>query len=91
MDGDGTFHEGILFPTKPDLDSASESLLKHVRCRCKTYTKNTCGTLICTCKINGLKCVASCGDCRGRDCKNSNIDISTSLLDNDLDDLDVFI
>ena len=49
--------------------------------------KNTCGTLACTCRKNGLKCVASWGDCRGRDCKNSYIIMPTDVLDEEVDDL----
>ena len=35
-------------------------------------SRNRCGTNLCTCKSNGLKCVTACRDCRGYDCNNSN-------------------
>ena len=80
------FQTDILLPSKTDLGPAPEILLKYVRCKYQTSSKNTCGTLVCTCRKNGLKCVASCGDCRGRDCKNSCI-MPTDLLDEEVDDL----
>ena len=42
-----------------------------------------CSTLVCTCRKNCLKCVASCSECRGWDCKNSYIIMPTDLLDNE--------
>ena len=64
---DGT----VLVPVMTDLDAAPESLLKFVRCKCKLSSKNPCGSNICSCRKNGLKCVTACGDCRGESCKNA--------------------
>ena len=37
-------------------------------------SRNTCGTNLCSCRSNGLKCVSACGDCKGSDCYNSITD-----------------
>lgn len=74
--------KGHLVPIKTDLDAAPEFLLNCIRCNCKTTSKNTCGTLICSCRKNGLSCVASCSDCRGESC--NNISEATPLLEDDV-------
>ena len=56
---------GSLTPIKTDLEAAPEWLMKYIRCNCKTSSRNTCLTNYCTCRKNGLKCVAACGDCNG--------------------------
>ena len=33
-------------------------------------SKNQCGTNVCSCKKNGLKCMSACGGCHGEDCNN---------------------
>ena len=49
----------VLVPVMTDLDAAPESLLKFVRCKCKLSSKNPCGSNICSCQKNGLKCVTA--------------------------------
>ena len=68
-----THKTGVLIPVKTDQPFAPDSLLKVIRCKCKTSTKNPCGTKICTCKKYNLACVSSCGDCHGVDCNNTNV------------------
>ena len=64
--------DGIMYtPIMTDLAAAPESLLKFVRCQCKLSSKNACGTNLCSCRKNGLKCVTACGDCRGEGCMNA--------------------
>ena len=59
--------DGTMFaPITTDLAAAPENYLKFVRCKCKLSSKNPCGTNICSCHKNGLKCVTACGDCRGK-------------------------
>ena len=65
--------EGKLAPITTNIEVAPDSLLKFVRCHCKVASKSTCGTNKCTCVRNGIRCVASCGDCRGQDCSNSQV------------------
>ncbi len=60
---DGT----TLTPVMTDMAAAPETL---VRCKCKP-SENPCGTNVCSCHKNGLKCVTACGDCRGEYCKNA--------------------
>ena len=65
-------------PVMTDLAPAPESLLKFVRCKCKLTSKYTCGSNVCTCRKNGLKCVTACGDCRGESCMNAESIVSYS-------------
>ena len=51
-----------LEPVKTDLDTAPE---------CKLFSKNSCGTRLCSCFRRGLQCLPACGDCRGESCENS--------------------
>ena len=55
----------IMTPIMTDQDAAPQSLLQFVRCKCKLASRNPCGNNGCTCRKNGLKCVTTCGDCRG--------------------------
>ena len=64
IDGDN------LVPIKTDLEPAPAELLQYIRCKYKTISRNTCGTRLCSCRRNGLKCVAACGNCRGQECEN---------------------
>ena len=74
-----------LSPIMTDRAAAPEGLLKFVRCKCKLSSKNPCGTNLCSCRKNGLKCVTACGDCRGENCRNAQ-DIIYDVEDLELDD-----
>ena len=37
----------------------------------KLTSRNPCGTNMCSCCKNGLKCVTACGDCQGLNGQNS--------------------
>ena len=63
----------ILVPIMTDISIAPESLTKIIRCKCKVTTKNPCGTMTCSCRIHGIPCLSSCGECRGVDCNNSQV------------------
>lgn len=83
---------GTLKPVMTDMPPAPDFLLKVVRCNCKTTSANTCGTMLCKCRKNGLTCVQACGDCRGVSCQNGRTETET-IDDNDLhedDDGNVF-
>ena len=75
----------VVVPTKTDFNPAPDWLLKVVRCKCKDGSRNQCGLMTCSCRKNGLECVAACGDCRGETCNNPS-----SLPDNhkDLEEAD---
>ena len=62
-----------LVPIMTDKPIAPESLTKVIRCKCKTTTKNPCGTKTCTCRKYGLACLSSCGECRGVECNNTEV------------------
>ena len=62
-----------LFPIMTNLDVAPESLLKVIRCRCKSTSQNQCGTNLCSCRKHGLKCVSTCGECFGESCENKEV------------------
>ena len=73
------FEKGHLVPTKNDIAPEPDFLLNFIRCKCKTTSKNPCGTTHCSCR--GLKCMSACGDCRGELC--NNIVTEDCTFDND--------
>ena len=72
-----------LEPVKTDLQPAPASILNFIHCNCKTSSKNTCGSRLCSCFRSGLKCVAACGDCRGELCNNT-FEVEMNI-ENDID------
>jgi hypothetical protein len=67
MEGD------ILKPIQTDKEVAPENLLKIIRCKCKAESKNQCGSNLCACRKNGLKCMSTCGECQGEQCFNKSV------------------
>ena len=63
--------DGKLVPIPTDLEPAPDDLLKVIRCNCKSSSANQCSSNICTCRKNGLHCIAACGGCRGESCFNA--------------------
>jgi hypothetical protein len=63
---------GKLVPVKTDQAPAPDDLLTVIRCGCKMSSRNTCGSSMCSCRRNGLKCVSACSDCHGNDCCNTD-------------------
>ena len=52
---------------------APDELLKVIRCKCQTTSKHPCGVSTkCSCRLNGLNCVAACGNCRSIEYENIN-------------------
>ena len=72
-----------LQPIKTDLEPAPVDMLNFTRCNCKTSSKNTCGSLMCSCFRSGLKCVAACGICREEFCNNT-FEVEM-IIENDID------
>ena len=64
--------EDAISPIKTDNNVAPKSLLKVVRCTCKSST-NQCGSNRCSCRKNGLRCMSTCGECCGEDCQNKEV------------------
>ncbi|XP_065652097.1 uncharacterized protein LOC136079741 [Hydra vulgaris] len=60
---------GCLLPIPTDKEVAPPNILKVIRCDCKTSSRNMCGTNMCSCRKNGLKCMSACGGCHGQDCR----------------------
>ena len=65
-----------LTPITTDMDVAPESLLKVIRCKCKSSSRNQCGSNLCTCRRHGVKCLQTCGECRN-DCLNKKVHVIT--------------
>ena len=62
-------------PVMPDMFPRPDSILRFIRCNCKTGTDAACGKR-CSCQKNGLLCVMVCGQCHGEefsDKSNSSI------------------
>lgn len=53
--------DGRLIPTPTHLDAAPQTLLKVIRCNCRTG----CNSMRCSCRKNGIECSTACGECRG--------------------------
>ena len=58
---------GKLLPVMSDLKAAPQSLLKIIRCSCKSDFK----MIKCTCRKLGLTCSIVCGGCIGINCTNA--------------------
>ena len=71
--------EGFV-PVATDLPVAPESLLKVIRCSCKSG----CSNLQCSCRKNNLKYIMACNHCTGSDCTNV-IDAAVAI-DDDTDE-----
>ena len=58
-------------PRYTEQSAAQADFLKYVRCKCKHSSKSSC-SMNCSCKKNGLYCVAACGHCQSGSCQNEN-------------------
>ena len=59
-----------LRPIETDINSAPDEMLKFIRCKCKTDSRQPCGRNTCSCRNHGLKCVTACKHCQGHECMN---------------------
>ena len=67
-------------PVMTDELPATSDIWNVIRCNCKILSKSPCGlNSKCSCHAKGLKCIASCGDCRGTEC----IKISETVSNDD--------
>ena len=57
-------------PIKTDFEAAPVYMLNFIGCNCKTSSKNTRSSGMCSCFRSGLKSVATYGNCRGEFCNN---------------------
>ena len=60
--------DGVFTPIQTNVECAPDTLLKFVRCKCKSG----CTSNNCSCKKHGLPCVTACKNCRG-DCENIQV------------------
>ena len=65
--------KGRYEPVMSDQPIAPEDILTVVRCACQT---SKCDSGRCSCKSNGLHCVAACRHCHGTDCCNSDTQVT---------------
>jgi hypothetical protein len=76
--------DSALIPVATDIAAAPDDLLKVVRCKCRSESRNPCSSTLCSCRKHGLQCVAACKNCCGVSCDNaSTVDYCAS--DNDTD------
>ena len=67
-------------PVMSTKKAAPESLLKVIHCNCY----NSCKTLRCSCRLNGLPCTSACGQCQVEICDNvHNISVPEESGDDD--------
>jgi len=74
---------GKFEPRPTDQEPAPQELLKIISCSCKPSARSHSDTNRCTCRNNGLTCIAACGNCYGADCLNV---AAAVLCDSDGDD-----
>ena len=68
--------ENCILSTIPtDKEVAPPNILQVIRCKCKPSMKNPCGTNVCSCRKNGLKCMPAGGGCREEDCNNHHVSL----------------
>ncbi len=79
--------KGEYIPIMTDNEPGPQELLNLIRCNCKMSSKSPCGTSLCSCRKNGLKCVSACGDCHGVSCQNEH-PVVNDESDDDNDDVD---
>ena len=60
-----------LEPIKTDMDVAPESVLKFIRCKCKSQNRKQWGSNWCNCYMHGIHCIEACGGCHCVTCKNT--------------------
>ena len=70
---------GHLKPIMTDRVIAPPEILHVIRCKRKPTSKNPCGTNLCSCRKNGLKCMSSCGECHGENCNNKKVSYNLNL------------
>ena len=71
-------------PKYTDKQPGPDSLLKVIRCACKTG----CSTARCSCRKNGLDCTSACKECKGTSCSNIAL-VDEDILDDTAPSMDV--
>ena len=81
---------GILTPVMTNQPAAPDDILKFIRCKCKSTTRNPCSSNICSCKKNGFNRVKGCGDCHGESCRNSVVCLTEEEVSDVSGDRNIF-
>ena len=76
--------DGYLVPITTDKDVASANILKVIKFKCKSTSKNQCGTNLCSCKKNGLKCMSAYRGCHREDWNNKKVKKLSILFGNSM-------
>jgi len=69
-----------LSPVTTDKEIAPPNILKVIRCHCKNTSRNQCGTNVCMCRKNGIRCMPACGDCNGLNCNNESVKLNNFII-----------
>jgi hypothetical protein len=64
--------DSALIPVATDIAAAPDDLLKVVRCKCRSESRNPCSSTLCSCRKHGLQCVVACKNCCGVSCDNAS-------------------
>ena len=72
-----------LCPVMTDLDAAPAKVLQFIRCMCKSIGKNPCGTKLCSCHKNGLRCLMACNEYLGQSGNNTDMTMNLDVDDDD--------
>ena len=75
-------------PIATDKDPAPPDVLNMISCKCKLSSKSPCYTNRCTCRSNGINCIAACGECHGDGCHNARVTTDIYLTDDSDSDVD---
>ena len=59
-------------------------LMQVIRCNCSSA--GNCSSKQCTCRKNGLKCIAACGHCHGEDCTNADVNNAVTDINEEPDE-----
>ena len=72
--------DSTMYSLKTDQAIPPESLLKVIRCNCKSKSKLQCTTNLCSRRKHGLTCISSRGECHGELCDNRQLQSYCSFL-----------
>ena len=80
-----------LVPIPTDKDVAPANVLKVIKCRCKSTSKNQFETNLCSCKKNGLKCMSANAECHGETCNSKKVSNLSILFGKSMDSVLYYI
>ena len=81
-----TLSDSCYSPIKTTKDPAPSDVLSLISCNCKMSSKSPCSSNRCSCRKNGIWCMAACGHCHGDGCDNVKSDYGNVELSSDISD-----